>query len=124
MMKKTAKIFVILAMIVGLSSCGINHAWNVNLNQNVTQVQLGSKNFKVVGRVKGTAEVAYVLIFGGVKKKQLYNAAYADMLEKADLSSGARTLTNVVTEEQVGGVPPFYFKRTVTVSASIIEFTD
>jgi hypothetical protein len=28
-----------------------------------------------------------------------------------------------VTEEHLGGVPPFYYTRTITVSASVIEFT-
>ena len=113
-----------LALIVGLASCGVNKAWILNQNQNSTQVHLSSNNFKVVGQVKGTSEVGYVMIFGGVKTKQLYDAAYADMLKNADLSNGSRVLTNVLTEEHLGGVPPFYYKRTVTVTANIVEFTE
>jgi hypothetical protein len=124
-MQKTVKMIIMgLALIAGLSSCGVNKAWVLNQNQNATQVHLGSDNFKVVGRVKGTADVGYVMLFGGAKKKQLYDAAYANMLEKADLTSGARTLTNVLTEEHIGGVPPFYYKRTVTVTAHVVEFTE
>jgi hypothetical protein len=113
-----------LALILTLSSCGVNHAWVLNQNQNATQVHLGGNNFKVVGQVKGTAEVGYVLVFGGVKKKHLYDAAYANMLEQADLGNGSRVLTNVLTEEHLGGVPPFYTKRTITVTANVVEFTD
>ncbi len=123
-MKKTTKVIMGLALIVGLNACGVNKAWVFNQNQNATQVHLGSNNFKVVGQVKGTAEVSYVLIFGGAKKKQLYEAAYADMLQQTDLTTGSRTLTNVLTEEHVGGVPPFYYTRTVSVSAHIVEFTN
>ena len=123
-MKKTTKVIMSLALIIGLSSCGVNKAWVFNQNQHATQVHLKSNNFKVVGQVKGTSEVGYVLIFGGAKKKQLYDAAYADMLQQADLTIGSRTLTNLLTEEHVGGVPPFFYKRTVSVSANVVEFTN
>lgn len=56
-----------------------------------------------------------------MNKKQLYENAYSDMVKKADLT-GSRALINIVTEEHVGGVPPFYYTRTVTVSAHVIEF--
>lgn len=121
-MKTTIKIFVSLLLIAGLSACGVNRSWTVNQNERTTQVLLGSNNFKVVGQVKGTADVEYVLIFGGRKDKELYHAAYADMLKNTDLSSGSRAVTNILTEEQLGGAPPFWYKRTVTVSATIIEF--
>lgn len=123
-MKKTTKIIMSLVLIIGLSSCGVNRAWVLNQNQNATQVQLSSNNFKVVGQVKGSAEVAYVLIFGGAKKKYLYESAYQEMLQNAELTTGSKTLTNLLTEEHIGGVPPFFYKRTVTVSANIIEFTN
>jgi len=63
------------------------------------------------------------LIFGGTNRKNLYNEAYAAMIEQADLTSGSRTITNILTEEHVGGVPPFYYKRTLTVSGTVVEFT-
>jgi hypothetical protein len=122
-MKKITRVFLSLALIIGLSSCGINQAWILNQNQNTTQVQLSRNNFRVVSQVRGSSEVEYVLFFGGMKKRQQYNAAYTDMLEKAALSTGARALTNILTEEHVGGVPPLYYKRTITVTATVIEFT-
>ncbi len=112
-----------LILIATMSSCGVGAAYVFNHNQNATQVQLGSNNFKVVNKVKGRSEVSYVLIFGGAKKKQLYASAYSQMVDSSTLT-GAQALANVMTEEHIGGVPPFFYKRTITVSAHVIEFTD
>ncbi|HLP12377.1 MAG TPA: DUF6567 family protein [Flavobacteriales bacterium] len=105
-----------------LNSCGYNNAILFHQNQNSTQVILGTNNFKVVGKVSGTAEVEYILMIGGLDKRRIYENAYSEMVNKANLDSGSRALANVVTEEHVGGVPPFYYKRTLTVSATVIEF--
>jgi len=86
-------------------------------------VHLANNNFQVVNRVKGSSEVSYVLIFGGRNKRQLYENAYSEMVKAAELS-GSKALVNIVTEEHVGGVPPFYYKRTITVSAHVVEFTN
>ena len=86
-------------------------------------MHLSENNFDVVGQAVGQAEVSYVLIFGGKNKRQLYETAYADMMKSADLK-GAKALVNMVTEEHVGGVPPFYYTRTITVSANVVEFKD
>jgi len=112
-----------LILIVGLGSCGVNRALILNQNQNTTHVQLSKNNFKLIGEVSGSSEVKYVLIFGGASKSKLFNDAYTEMLTKAELDQGARTLVNVLTEEQLGGVPPFYYSRRVTVTANVIEFT-
>ncbi len=122
MKKLSIPVFAII-FVVALNSCGVNHAFVVNTNNNSTQVSLSQANYKVIGKASGSADVSYVLIFGGAKKNQLFANAYARMVDKADLSSGAKALTNIVTEEHVGGVPPFYYTRTITVSASVIEFT-
>ena len=117
------KLIYVAALVLGLvlmSSCGVSGAY-IN-SQTSTQVHLTSNNYTVVSRVSGSAEVAYVLIFGGMNKKQLYENAYAEMVRKAELS-GSRALANIVTEEHIGGVPPFYYERTITVSAHVIEFT-
>jgi len=122
-MTRTTKVIMGLALIIGLSSCGVNRAWVFNQNQNATQVNLERNNFEVLDQVSGSAEVEYVLIFGGMKKRQLYDKAYAEMIKSAELK-GSRALTNILTEEHVGGVPPFWYTRTVTVSANLIEFTE
>lgn len=123
-MKKLPLIASALLLTVLLSSCGVNSSIVLNHNNNSTQVQLSGNNFRVTDRVTGSAEVSYVLIFGGMNKKQLYENAYAAMMNKAPLTQGSRALANVVTEEHVGGIPPFYYTRTVTVSAHVIEFTE
>ncbi len=121
-MKKLSISLLFMASLVFLNSCGINYANVVNHNQNATQVHLASNNFKVIDKVSGTAEVSYVLIFGGVNRKQLYKNAYSEMVNSANLVSGSKALVNVLTEEHLGGVPPFYYTRTITVSANVIEF--
>ena len=112
-----------IALLMLLNSCGINNAMMVNQNLNSTQVHLTTNNYNVVEKITGSAEVEYILMFGGMNKKQLYENAYADMINKTDLMSGSKALINIVTEDHIGGVPPFYFKRTITVSAHVIEFT-
>ena len=122
-MKNSFKVCLIIATAIGLGSCGMNYAVTGNYNLNTTQVQLATNNFKVVDNLTGTSSVSYVLMIGGMSKEQLYANAYADMMKKADMKSGARAVTNVVTEEQISGFLPFYYVRTITVSANVIEFT-
>ena len=122
-MKKLAIVIGVMVSTVALSSCGVSNAFVLNQNMNSTQVQLSQKNYEVVGKALGDSEVSYVLVFGGAKKRRLFENAYAEMVENANLTSGAKALTNIVTEEHIGGVPPFYYTRTVTVSANVIEFT-
>jgi hypothetical protein len=122
-MKKLSLSIFAFVLLSSLSSCGVGHAFVFNMNHNSTSVNLSQSNYKVVSKATGTSEVSYILIFGGLKKRQLYANAYSRMVENADLMSGSRALANVVTEEHLGGVPPFYFKRTITVSANVIEFT-
>ncbi len=114
---------ILMSILFTLNSCGVNSALIANLNQNSTQVELSGNNYKTIERVTGSAEVEYILLIGGMNRTQLYANAYADMLSSADLMSNARALVNVLTEEHISGVPPFYFKRTITVSAHVIEFT-
>ena len=122
-MKKQLIVVIALVSLIFVSSCGVNHAVIVNQNQNSTQVHLGNNNYNVIQRVSGSAEVEYVLIFGGMNRQRLYESAYADMVAKANLTPGSKALVNVGTEEHVGGFPPFYYIRTITVSAHVIEFT-
>ena len=122
-MKNLLLIWCAIALTGFLSSCGVSSSLITNHNQNSTQVNLSANNFKVVDKISGSSEVTYVLFFGGLNKKQLFENAYSAMMDKANLINGSRALINIVTEEHLGGVPPFYYKRTVTVSAHVIEFT-
>ncbi len=122
-MKNRFILLTSVALLFILSSCGVSHSIMLNLNQSTTQVNLGSNNFNVVEKVSGTSEVSYVLIFGGLNKRRLFQDAYTAMVKDANLT-GAKALINIVTEEHIGGFPPFYTKRTLTVSANVVEFTD
>lgn len=106
-----------------LSSCGVSSALITNQNQNSTQVVLAGNNFKIVEQVKGSAAVQYFFFMGGTWKGSLYAKAYTEMLSKANLNEGSRAIVNLVTEENIDGLFPVYFLRTVTVSAQVIEFT-
>ena len=122
-MKKLTFHLMIAGAATCLSSCGVNYAMVSNHNLNTTQVQLAGNNFKVLDKVSGSSDVMYVLGFGCMNRKKLYENAYSAMMSKANLTGSARAITNTVTEEHLGGVPPFYFKRTITVSGNVIEFT-
>lgn len=121
-MKTFLSISTAICVMVFLSSCGVNMASISNHNANETQVQLSSNNFKIVDKINGSAEVSYVLIFGGVNKHQLYENAYSAMMDKANLKDHPRAIINMVTEESIHGVPPIYYTRTITVSANVVEF--
>ncbi|MBL0008936.1 MAG: hypothetical protein IPP25_17625 [Saprospiraceae bacterium] len=71
-MKNILSIFAAIFAMALFSSCGVNMATITNHNANETQVQLSNNNFKVLDKIQGSAEVSYVLIFGGINKKQLY----------------------------------------------------
>ena len=122
-MKKIG-IYSVLILLAGfLNSCGIGHALVTNHNQNATEVHLSGNNFKVIDQVSGSSEVSYVLAIGGMKKRQLYENAYSMMMKKANLLNGSKAIINVMTEEHVGGFAPFFVRRTMTVSAQVVEFT-
>jgi PBP1b-binding outer membrane lipoprotein LpoB len=121
--KKISNYSIVLFLTVFLSSCGIGTAFVNNHNVNTTQVQLSGNNFRVIDQVSGSSEDSYVFAIGGKRKRQLYENAYSAMMKKANMLNGSKAVTNIVTEEHVSGFAPFYIKRTITVSAQVIEFT-
>jgi PBP1b-binding outer membrane lipoprotein LpoB len=122
-MKKISIYSVLLLLSAFLSSCGINSALVTNHNQNNTQVHLSGNNFKVIEQVSGSSESAYVFTIGGMKKRQLYENAYSAMMKKANLLNSSKAIINVMTEEHFSGFAPLFVKRTITVSAQVVEFT-
>jgi hypothetical protein len=122
-MKKIGIYSVLLLLTVFLSSCGIGAALVTNHNQNATEVHLSGNNFKVIDQVSGSSEASYILAIGGMGKRQLYENAYSTMMKKANLLNSSKAIINVMTEEHVSGFAPFYVRRTITVSAQVIEFT-
>lgn len=122
-MKKIGIYSVLLWLAAFLNSCGIGIALTTNHNQNATEVHLSQNNFKVIDQVSGSSQAAYVLAIGGTKKRQLYENAYATMMKKANLLNSSKAIINVMTEEHFSGFAPFFVRRTITVSAQVIEFT-
>ncbi len=122
-MKKTGSYSVVLLLAAFLSSCGIGTAIVTNHNQNATEVHLGGNNFKVIDQVSGSSEASYIMAIGGMKKRQLYENAYSTMMKKANLLNGSKAIINVTTEEHFSGFAPFFVRRTITVSAQVVEFT-
>ena len=113
----------LLLLTAFFSSCGIGTALVTNHNQNATEVHLSGNNFKVIDQVSGSSEVSYVLAIGGMNKRQLYENAYSAMMKKANLLNSSKAIINVTTEEHFSGFVPFFVKRTITVSAQVVEFT-
>jgi len=122
-MKNLIFLLLSISVLITLSSCGANYAVTENYNLNNTQVQLSNANFNIVDKISGSSNASYVFFIGGLGEHQLYENAYSRMMSKADLTKGSRAVCNVLTEEQVEGFIPFYWTRTVTVSANVIEFT-
>lgn len=122
-MKKIGIYSALFLIAVSLSSCGVGHAYVFNHNQNATEVHLSGNNFKVIDQVSGSSEVTYVMAIGGMNKRQLYQNAYSAMMKNANLLNGSRAVINVMTEEHASGFAPFFVRRTITVSAHVVEFT-
>ncbi len=122
-MKKIEIYSVLLLLVALLSSCGVNTALVTNHNQNATEVHLSGNNFKVIDQVSGSSELSYVLAIGGMNKRQIYENAYSTMMKKANLLNGSKAIINVITEEHFSGLAPFFVRRTITVSAQVVEFT-
>ena len=122
-MKKIVIYSVLLSLAIFLNSCGIGHAYVTNHNQNATEVHLRENNFKLIDQVSGSSETTYVMAIGGMNKRQLYENAYSTMMKKANLLNGSKAIINVMTEEHVSGFAPFFVRRTITVSAQVVEFT-
>ena len=122
-MKKNHIYFALLVLTVSLNSCGIHTALVTNHNQNATEVHLSGNNFKVIDQVSGSSEASYILAIGGMSKRQLYENAYSTMMKKANLMNGSKAIINVITEEHFSGFAPFFVRRTITVSAQVVEFT-
>jgi hypothetical protein len=122
-MKKISSYSILFLLKALLSSCGVSTALMTNHNQTATEVHLRENNFKVVDQVSGSSETSYVFAMGSMKKRQLYANAYSEMLKKANLLNSSKAIINVMKEEHISGFAPFYLKRTITVSAQVIEFT-
>ncbi|MDX2003353.1 MAG: DUF6567 family protein [Chitinophagales bacterium] len=116
---------ILLLLTIGgvmlLSSCGVHFPLSHNLNQTVTNVELGEKNYTVVKTVSGEAEAQYILFFGGLKKRSLMELAKKEMIAQAEMEGKSRALINVTVEEYVKSYV-FVVKRKVIVTGQVVEF--
>lgn len=65
---------------------------------------------------------SYVLAIGGMDKGQLYENAYSVIMKKANLLNASKAIINVITQEHVSGFVHLHVRRTITVSAQVVEF--
>lgn len=122
-MKKIGIYCVLLLLVTSLSSCGIGTTLVTNHNQNATEVHLSENNFKVIDQISGSSEASYIFAIGAMNKRRLYENAYSKMMQKANLLNGSKAIINIITEEHFSGFAPFFVRRTITVSAQVVEFT-
>lgn len=115
---------VILFATLLLPGCGIHTALVGNMAGHMTNVELARKNFKVVDKISGTYTATYIMGVGGLSHKALIEKAKADMFARNDLTGSSKAVVNVAVEEHIAAFLIFYVRRTVTVSAHVIEFTD
>jgi len=119
------KFTIIAALIcsVSLTSCAGHYGLTSNLNNHSTEVVLSKNNYKVLKSVTGDASVTYIFGIGGLSKKALIAEARSEMLQDANLEGSARAIINETVEIK-GTSFPFFGKKTVTISAQVIEFMD
>lgn len=123
-MKPILIIVVLILTSFFLDGCGIHTAFVGNMAGHMTNVELARKNFKVVDRISGSSTATYIMGVGGLSHKALIEKAKADMFTRHDLTGSAKAVVNVTVEEHITAYLFFYVKRTVTVNAHVVEFTD
>jgi len=84
------------------------------------QVVLDRGNFKVVGRFSGQAEALYGLRLFGPDRQALADQAWSDLSRRAGLPDSKRSAVNVIVDLKTSW-SPFHLKRTLTVSALVLE---
>jgi hypothetical protein len=123
-MRKLLMLFVLAAMLVGVSSCSLHGGMAMNVNQNSTNVLLQDNNYKVIQKVVGESQANYVFYFGGIRKRALIEEARANMLENANLVGSSRAVINETFETSVTTFAGVYSYVKVTCSGYVIEFTE
>ena len=123
-MRKLLMLFVLAAMLVGVSSCSLHDPLTRNLNQNSTNVVLQDNNYKIVAKVRGEAQADYFFGLGGFRKNGLIEEARANMLENANLVGSSRAVINETVETSATTFAGIYSNVKVTVSGYVVEFTE
>ncbi len=123
-MRKLLMLFVLVATLLGVSSCQLHTPVAANLYQNNTNVVLQDNNYQIVQKVRGEAQADYFFYFGGFRKKGLIEEARAEMLESANLVGSSKAVINETVETSLTTIAGIYTNVKVTVSGYVIEFTE
>jgi len=123
-MRKLIFTLACATFILMFSSCVATHSGlTSNINSNATTVVLSKNNYVILGRVSEQASGVSVLGFGG-SFRPLIARAKASMFNKADIKSTSCAFINEVVEVNNKSFFGIVNSKTVTVSASLIEFTE
>jgi hypothetical protein len=124
--KKTVFLCTLLLFI---NNCGLLPSGYMGHSTN-TQVILSEANFRTIKTVKGQATANYIVGLG-LNNNKLYSRAKMKLLENANLSGGgnkSRALINITTDEEIKFLLfvyiPFYWSKTVYMTADVIEFKE
>ncbi len=126
--KNIKKLLIIFSILLFVNNCGFMPEGYLGHSTN-TQVILSEANYKIINSVRGDATATFILGVGP-SNDRLYSRAKKDMLENANLAGGgnkSRALINIATDEQIRFVwfyIPFWFSKTVYMSAHVIEFKE
>ena len=126
--KNIKKLLIIFPLLLLVNNCGLMPTGYLGHSTN-TQVILSEANYKIINTVKGQATATFILGIGPFNDR-LYSRAKRDMLENANLAGGgnkSRALINITTDEQIRFVwfyIPFWFSKTVYITADVIEFKE
>ena len=123
-MRKLLMLFILVATLLGVSSCQLHSPVAANLYQNTTNVVLQDNNYKIVQKVRGEAQANYVFYFGGFRKKGLIEEARANMLENANLVGSSKAVINETVETSLTTFAGIVTYVKVTVSGYVVEFTE
>ena len=126
--KNIKKLLIIFSILLLVNNCGFMPEGYLGHSTN-TQVILSEANYKIINSVRGDATATFILGVGP-SNDRLYSRAKKDMLENANLAGGgnkSRALINIATDEQIRFVwfyIPFWFSKTVYITADVIEFKE
>lgn len=107
-----------------LTGCGMSTSMVGNVSNTVTTVELSKKNFKVLEKVTGTSTNTYIFGIGGLSNRSLVEKAKNQMMGNADLTNGSKTVINITYDTHMSLVYPIFFRKEVTASGFVVEFTE
>lgn len=122
-MKKLTLSYLFIIFLISITSCGFHNGLTKNYNAHNTEVQLNRKNFKVIKTLSASSTATYILGIGGIDKRALIANARAEMIKNAEMEGAAKAIINETVEIHVSNLIVIA-KYTVTVSGTVIEFTE